>query len=440
MPTLTRQTRVVLALGTAQTLGWGSTYYLPAILATPMAQDLGVSTGMVFGAFSAALIVTAILGPTAGRRIDRIGGRDVLALSSLIFAAGLAILGAAPSAGVLVVGWLVIGVGMAMGLYEAAFSTLAAIYGHKARSAITGITLLAGFASTICWPISAYLETEIGWRGACFFWAGAHLAIGLPINRLLVPLGTQQQGPSPAFPSGPPPAKSVEGFRDLAMIMLAIVFAVAWFTGTAMAAHLPRLLQEAGASPAAAIAAASLVGPAQVAGRLLEFGVLRRYHPLLSARLAALAHPLGAAAFLVFGAPVAAVFTVLHGAGIGILTIAKGTLPLAIFGPAGYGHRQGLLMAPSRFGQAVSPFLFALLMERYGASALLLTTALSIAGLAALFALDPSPRTEDAPTEHPPARDDDAGGREATPAANPPAPGDTFYGLDVERTARLWDH
>ena len=149
-------------------------------------------------------------------------------------------------------------------------------------------------------------------------------------------------------------------------MLLAVVFAVTWFTSTAMAAHLPRLLEEAGASPTSAVAAAALVGPAQVAGRLIEFGVLQRFHPLLSARLAAMAHPLGALALMMFGAPAAAVFTVLHGAGNGILTIAKGTLPLAIFGPSGYGLRQGILMVPARFGQAGAPFLFALLMERYG--------------------------------------------------------------------------
>lgn len=160
----TKQTRVVLALGSAQTLAWGSTYYLPAILAAPIANDLGMSTSMVFAAFSAALVVAAILGPLAGRRIDLYGGRDVLAISSLVFAAGLAMLGAAQGIVLLLAGWLVIGIGMAMGLYEAAFSTLAAIYGRKARGAITGITLLAGFASTICWPISAYLEAEVGWR------------------------------------------------------------------------------------------------------------------------------------------------------------------------------------------------------------------------------------------------------------------------------------
>jgi hypothetical protein len=174
------------------------------------------------------------------------------------------------------------------------------------------------------------------------------------------------------------------------MALLAFVFAVTWFISTAMAAHLPRLLQQTGASAAAAIAAAALVGPAQVAGRLLEVGILRRFHPVFSARLAAGAHPLGALAVLTFGAPAAALFAVLHGAGNGILTIAKGTLPLAIFGASGYGLRQGILMAPARFGQAAAPLLFALLMERFGAFALLLSVALGLTGLAALLALTPA--------------------------------------------------
>jgi MFS family permease len=386
MSVLTKQTRVVIALGSAQTLAWGSTYYLPAILAAPMARELGESAGLVFAAFSAALVVAAVLGPLVGRRIDLFGGRDVLTVSRLVFAGGLAMLGVAQGAGMLFAGWLVIGIGMAMGLYEAAFSTLTGIYGRDARGAITGITLLAGLASTICWPISAYLEADVGWRIACLFWAAAHIVIGLPLNRLLVPLGTQPllSATNDAAHGGP---DAPTGPQSHAMPLLALVFAVTWFTSTAMAAHLPRLLQEAGVSPAAAVAAAALVGPAQVSGRFLEFGLLQRFHPLLSARLAAMAHPLGAVALMVLGAPAAIAFTLLHGAGNGILTIAKGTLPLAIFGPLGYGLRQGILMVPARFGQAGAPFLFAVLMERYGASALLLSTALGLAGLAALLAL-----------------------------------------------------
>jgi MFS family permease len=395
MSALKEQARVVLGLGSAQVLAWGSTYYLPAILASPMAAELGVATGFVFGAFSAALIVAAILGPLAGRRIDLFGGRNVLAASSLVFAAGLAMLGAARSPLGLLAAWLVVGSGMAMGLYEAAFSTLAGIYGHKARAAITGITLLAGFASTICWPVSAYLEARFGWRVTCFFWAGAHVLAGLPLNRFLVPLGRQPAPPPKEQGPGPPGPAAIVRSQSRAAVLLAAVFAVTWFTSTAMAAHLPRILQEAGASPVAAIAAAALVGPAQVAGRLLEFGVLQRFHPLLSARLAAAAHPLGAAAVLALGAPAATAFAVLHGAGNGVLTIANGTLPLAIFGPAGYGLRQGLLMVPARFAQAAAPIAFALLMERYGVSALLLSITLGLFGLAALLALS-SPEPEDA--------------------------------------------
>ncbi|AWT10138.1 MFS transporter [Stutzerimonas frequens] len=371
--------RIVLALGSAQTLAWGSTYYLPAILAEPMASELGISTGNVFAAFSLALIVTAVLGPLSGKRIDHHGGRDVLALSSLVFALGLAMLGVANGPLLLWLGWLVIGIGMALGLYESAFSTLAGIYGRDARGTITGITLLAGFASTVCWPISGWLNAEFGWRATCLTWAGAHLLLGLPLNRLLIPVGVQ---PAPtAAEQSQTDGRSGAG---LTMALLAFVFAATWFTSTAMAAHLPRLLQESGLSPAAAIAIAALVGPAQVGARCLEFVLLQRFHPLISARLAAIAHPIGAAGVMLAGAPATTAFVLLHGGGNGILTIAKGTLPLAIFGPHGYGLRQGLLMVPARFAQAFSPLVFALLIDDFGTRALWLSAGLGVLAYAAL--------------------------------------------------------
>ncbi|RRU73973.1 MFS transporter [Stutzerimonas kunmingensis] len=371
--------RIVLALGSAQTLAWGSTYYLPAILAEPMASELGISTGNVFAAFSLALIVTAVLGPLSGKRIDHHGGRDVLALSSIVFAVGLAMLGLANGPLMLWAGWLVIGIGMALGLYESAFSTLAGIYGRDARGAITGITLLAGFASTVCWPISGWLNAEFGWRATCLTWAGAHLLLGLPLNRLLIPVGVQ-----PAPTAAEQAQTNDRSGAGLTMALLAFVFAATWFTSTAMAAHLPRLLQESGLSAAAAIGIAALVGPAQVGARCLEFVLLQRFHPLISARLAAIAHPIGAAGVMLVGAPATTAFVLLHGGGNGILTIAKGTLPLAIFGPHGYGLRQGLLMVPARFAQAFSPLVFALLIDDFGTRALWLSAALGVLAYAAL--------------------------------------------------------
>lgn len=390
---------LVLRLGTAQTLAWASTYYLPALLAAPMARGLGVPASHVWGAVTAAMLLAAALGPWAGRAIDRWGGRPVLTGTSLLAAAGLAVLSQAQGTAGLVLGWLLLGIVMGSGLYEAAFAALVRLKGHDARASITGITLLAGFASTVGWPLSGWMETAWGWRGACLGWAGLHLLLGLPLNASLPrasPLPEPARNAAPPSPDAPAPQAAPHRWTAG---VLAYVFAATWFVSTAMAAHLPALLMAGGATLAGAVAIGALVGPAQVAGRLLEFGLLRRLHPLLSARGAALMHPLGAVLLALGGAPLAAVFALLHGAGNGILTIAKGTLPLALFGTAGYGHRQGLLMLPARLAQALSPWLFGLLLAHLGAGALWCSAALALSALAALLFIHPP--TPEAPLEDP---------------------------------------
>jgi MFS family permease len=313
--------------------------------------------------------------------IDRSGGRGLLALSALVFALGLALLAIAASLPMLFLAWAVIGVGMGIGLYESAFSTLAGIYGAGARSPITGITLIAGFASTVSWPLTAWIEAEQGWRIACWMWVGAQILIALPLAMILPP-GTQT---APASDTASDSAE--KGPPRLAYLLLGFVFAVTWFNSTAMAAHLPRLLEAAGASTTVAVAAGALIGPAQVGARMVEFGLLRNMHPLVIAKLAAIAHPVGAGLLMATGGIGAYAFALLHGAGNGILTIAKGTLPLALFGPVGYGLRQGLLNAPARALQAAAPLAFGFALERLGAHAIWLTSALALAALAALFAL-----------------------------------------------------
>lgn len=380
---------IVVALGTAQTLAWASTYYLPAMLAAPMARDLDVSAPTVFAAFSVALTVSALIGPRSGAAIDRWGGRPVLMGTSLLFALGLALLAMAQGPVGLFAAWVVIGIGMGSGLYESAFATLVRLYGTDSRNAITGITLIAGFASTVGWPLSTLIETTHGWRAACWSWAALHLLLGLPLNALI------PRAPAPAVPATVAPVERAEiggvPSSTRSMVVLAFVFATTWFISTAMAAHLPRLLQAAGATLATAVFVGALIGPSQVGARLLEFGLLRRVHPLLSARLAAAMHPLGVLALMVFGTPAAAVFGVLHGAGNGVLTIAKGTLPLVVFGAQGYGHRQGVLMVPARVAQALSPWLFGLALDRWGAGALGVSAALGSAAFAALWLLRPQP-------------------------------------------------
>lgn len=387
-----QRTRVVITLGLAQTLAWASSFYLPAILADAMAADLGVSTSTVFGAFSLGLVVTALLGPLAGRTIDQRGGRPVLAASNLLFAAGLLLLGLSHHTAGLFAAWVLLGAAMAGGLYDAAFAALVRIYGKDSRGAMTGITLLAGFASTVGWPITTALEAWLGWRGTCCVWAGVQLLLALPLN-LSLPRGhlphsnvVQLSTPTTSTPG----LAAVAGLGRTAWLM-AFVFSVILFVGTAMGSHLPGLLRASGASGTVAVLAATLMGPAQVAGRLLEFGVLQRAHPLVSARLAMLLHPLGALLLLSLGAVAAVPLALLHGMGNGILTITKGTLPLALFGAVGYGQRQGILLIPGRIAQAMAPWLFGLFMERWGADALWISGGLGLLALIALMLIRKPP-------------------------------------------------
>ncbi|MBP6901084.1 MAG: MFS transporter [Burkholderiaceae bacterium] len=402
-------TAQVITLGSAQTLAYASSLYLPAVLAQPMAASLGLAPAMVFAAFSLAVVVSAGVGPAAGRWVDRHGGRPVLMATNGLFALGLVALAGVQGPLSLLAAWVLIGLAMGSGLYEAAFATLVRLYGPGARRGITGITLIAGFASTVGWPLSAWMETLWGWRGACLGWAALHLLLGLPLNASLPrATGTAAPGPTPAPASTSasatatpaPPAASPAARRN--MLLLSLVFAVFSFVGTSMAMHLPQLLQALGLGLAAAVAASALVGPAQVAGRLMELGFLHRVHPLLSARLAALTHPLGALLLLTAGGPstLAFVFALLHGAGNGIITITKGTLPLALFGAQGYGARQGWLMLPTRVAAAAAPVLFGLVIDRIGAAALWLSTGLGLLAFAALMGLQPPQPTADPQSRH----------------------------------------
>ncbi|WP_407170234.1 MFS transporter [Bradyrhizobium sp. ORS 111] len=377
-----RRLTVVAALGTAQTLAWGSSYYLPAILADPISHELGISSTWFFAAFSASLVISGLLGPRVGRQIDRVGGRRVLCASNIVLAAGLALLGASGSVWMMSAAWLLLGVGMGLGLYDAAFGALGRIYGRDARSAITGITLIAGFASTVGWPLSTLGLETIGWRETCYAWAVAHLVIGLPLNLLLPRTEAVATTEAPVAKPHIP--------IDRTMVMLSFAFAAAWTVTSAMAAHLPRIVEAFGATPAQAVFAGMMIGPAQVGARVLEASLLRRFHPLVSTRLACITHPIGACVIGVFGGGAAAAFALLHGAGNGILTIARGTLPLAIFGPENYAYRLGLIGAPSRICQALAPLAFGLLIEPMGRMVVAVSAGLSLAALVALMLLPPS--------------------------------------------------
>ncbi len=374
---IARMWSVASGLGVAQTIAWACTYYLPAVVAGDVAAELGVSRTLVVGAFSAALLVAGLAAPAVGRAIEARGGRGVLCVSALVLAAGLAMLGLLPGLWGWVAGWLVVGAGMALGLYEAAFSTLGRLYGTGARRWITVVTLFAGFASTIGFPASTLLAESFGWRATCLIYAAVHLAVVLPIYAFMVPRAGPPPPPAPRRAADAPHA----AWARRAFVLLAAFFTLRSIVSAVFSVHLIALLEGLGLALAAAVAVAAAVGAAQVGGRVLEFTLGARAHPLTVARWGAALLPLGAAALLLAGPPAAIGFALAYGVSNGILTISRGAVPLALFGPQGYAVLMGRLAMPMLVAQAMAPTLATPLVEALPAMA-----TFALAGLVALVA------------------------------------------------------
>ena len=381
------QRQVTVLLGFGQLLAWGSSFYLLAILAEPMAAGLALPRVWVYLCFSASLVMAAVLGPLGGQLIDRHGGRPVLMAGNVVFALALLLMSQAQGGASLMLGWLLLGVAMPLGLYDAGFATAVRLFGAQARRSIVGITLIAGFASSVSWPLTHWLEQRWDWRVACQVWAVLHLTAGLALHARLPRVEVQSAvSPHAASESA---AAGTASRRDL--WLLAAVFACGGFVFASLAAHLPRVLEAVGCTPAMAVAAASIVGAAQVAARLAEAGYLGRLPPMISAWVASALHPLAVCVLLLFGPPAAFVFAALHGAGVGLMTIVKGTLPLHLFGAAGFGRRAGILEGPSRVIQAASPVAFGVLLDRIGGDVIWVTGAVSLVALAGLRLLSGRP-------------------------------------------------
>jgi hypothetical protein len=370
--------RLALAVGANQTLTWGMTFYLPAVIAGPAGDALGMSRAAVLGAFSTALLISGFCAPHVGRYIDRHGGRGILLASCAITAAGLLGLGAAEGPVSWYAAWLVVGVGMSLGLYDVAFSTVGCLLGREAAPVITGITLLAGFASTIFWPIGAKLVQAMGWRETLFIYAAAQVAVNLPLVLAFVPGGRPQQAAAKAT------AGDGGRVRIAAYAFLASFFTMRWFVSSAVAVFILPLLRGFGLSLDHAIFVSALIGPGQVAGRMIEWSLGGRFDLLMRARIAALVSPLSFLILLAGGPLAGPAFALLYGMSNGILTINRGTLPMAIFGPSGYASLLGWLAVPVLLAQAGAPTLAAPVMDALAPGGVVVAAAVAT-GLAALL-------------------------------------------------------
>lgn len=355
---------VVSAIGTAQILAWGSSYYLLAVLAGPIAADTGWSLAWVMGALSIGLLVSGLVAPRVGHIIERNGGRPVLASSAILLAVGLFGLGVSPTLPVFIAAWVVIGVGMGTGLYDPAFSALGRLYGDEARQAITQVTLFGGFASTVCWPLTALLAEHLGWRGACLAYAAVHLVVVLPLYLFGMPQEARKNAPSVAA-AGAVAADRVRADQRFAFILLATGFTLASVIMTVIAVHLLALMQAQGLVLAAAVAFGTLIGPSQVAGRILEMVFGRKANPIWTLVSSAALVVIGLG-LLVAAPGIAAASIVLYGMGSGLRSIARGTVPLLLFGREGYAILMGRLAFPTLLATAAAPILGAWLLDLLG--------------------------------------------------------------------------
>lgn len=374
---------IVLVLGLGQAEAFASSYYLLGVMADPAAAALGIGTGPVFLALSGAFLVSAVLTPFAGRAIERFGGARVLAASNLAFAIALMLMAAAPHPVVLCIGVVLLGVGMAAGLYGTAFAVLVEIQGQGARRAIAAVSLLGALGGALGWPISREVLDVAGWRVVFGFWAALHLFVCLPIALTVLP---QHKGQAST-------TADTSAMRwSPTMIRMAVFFAGAWAVASAMAAHLPRLLVDLGMSVERAAWAAGLMAASAMVVRLLDITVLHRSHPILTARLAALFHPIGALLATLFGTLGAPAVAIGQGMGNGFLSVASGALPLKVFGAERYGMRQALILTPARYVQAAAPAAYALAMNASPGVALAVSSAICLGMFALSFSFrDASP-------------------------------------------------
>ena len=361
--------RVITALGITQIIGWGTTYYALGALSLDIAADRGWSKLLIFGAFSAALLISGFISRAAGRAIDTYGGRRVMAMGSGLAALGCLILSFATQPWIYIAGWLVLGPAMRLILYDAAFPSLTQVAREKSRRSISYLTLFGGLASTVFWPVSHYLSQAIGWQNAFLVYALLHLIVCLPLHLLV--LGRSDEREAIAAQETPAPATApvlVAQDRNRAMIVFASVLALNGIVFSSISAHVVPLFEGLGFTAAAAVTLAALIGPSQVASRI---GDILAGHHVKTMTLGLIAVGLLPAALIIFAGGgfalwAALVFAALYGMSNGLMSIIKGIIPLSLFGRQGYGLVIGTLTTPQLILNAVAPTLFAFVLDQGG--------------------------------------------------------------------------
>jgi MFS family permease len=357
--------RAVSVLGLTEILSWGALFYPPVLTVPLIAADHGWSPSFAMAGFSVGLFVGGLCARYVGGAIDRFGGHVVMPVGSLIGAAGLVALIWANDATSYFAAWITIGIAMAASLYDPAFATLGRIFGSAARSPITVLTLAGGFASTVSWPATQFLIEAVGWRGAYLVYAALLAGLAAPLHAFALPR-QQAGGAHHHAETSDKKTKIFIPSRGFAFVLVAAGFAAYAFVPSALSAQLLAIFHRFGLEPATVVAIGMLFGPAQVLARICELSFARPLHPLWTARFAVglLVAAFVLLALLPFSAALAAMFAVMYGMANGLLTIARGAVPLALFGAAGYGRLMGRIGGPYLVVQAAAPVALTFVADR----------------------------------------------------------------------------
>jgi MFS family permease len=365
-------TVAIVALGITQIVAWGTTLYALGVLGKPIAADTGWSQSLVFGGLTVGLLVSGAVSASVGRFLDRRGGRATMALGSILICIGLVLLARVTDPYAYLAAWAFLGLAMRLSLYDAAFAALVQVTPSRGRRAISYLTLFGGFASSAFWPIGHALNAAYGWRNTLLIFAAINLVLCLPLHWFGLArretAAEAEQGKSAdaaTAPMGPP----LEGVaRTIAMVLFSVIVAASAIVIGALAVHLVPILEATGLAAATAVFVASLKGAAQVAGRIWDLMLARRWHPVDVGRVSIVLMPLSFAVLMLGGTNfwTALAFTLLFGVSNGLVTIMRGAVPLALFGPKGYGEILGILATPYLLLAAIAPAAFALAVEAYG--------------------------------------------------------------------------
>jgi hypothetical protein len=382
--------RAVLVLGVTQIICWGTLFYPPVLTLPLIAAERGWSVTFAMGGFSLALLTGGLVSPYVGRMIDRHGGHRVMPVGSLLAAVGLVALVYAEHSAAYLAVWMLLGVAIAASLYDPAFATLGRIFGAGARSPITALTLAGGFASTVSWPATHFLLEAVGWRGTYLVYAALLALVAAPLHAFALP---RTRAKPAARPHQEVQAPSVvlppTGWPFL---LVAAAFAAYAFVPSGLSAHLLAIFGRAGMDAATVVTIGALFGPSQVVARICELAFARGVHPLMVARFAVgtLLVAFALMAWLGVSPLVAAAFMVMFGTANGLITIARGAVPLVLFGPVGYGALIGRIAGPWLVMQAIAPLVLAFVAEHASdPAALALVASLALVSFVCLATLRP---------------------------------------------------